>query len=97
MNVKLEKVDLWLRRKKLSLNIDKTNYLIFTTSPQICTHIEIRNNSLVKVTQLNFLGIMIESRLCFQSHTNNLCKSVSSVIYAINIVFFSISKPITKT
>ena len=32
MNAQLEKIDLWLKVNKLTLNIDKTDYMIFTSS-----------------------------------------------------------------
>ena len=51
MNVQLEKIYLWLKLNKLSLNIVKNHYMVFTNLPQNFPSIEIRNNPLVKATE----------------------------------------------
>ena len=74
MNVQLEKIDLWLKLNKLSLNIDKTHYMNFTSSSQNFPSIEIRKSPLVKVTESKFLGVIFDNRVSFKAHANELCK-----------------------
>ena len=97
MNAQLENIYLWLKVIKLSLDRDKTSYMIHTSSPQNFPSIEIRNNPLVKVTESKFLGVINDNRLSFKAHASKMCKKVSSAIGAIKRVSFFIPKSIIRT
>ena len=97
MNVQLDKFVLWLKLNKLSLNINKTHYMIFTSSSQHFPSIVIRNNPLVKVTESKFLRVIIDNRLNSNAHVDKLCIKVSSAAGAVNRVRFFIPKSMNKT
>ena len=61
MNVQLEKFYLCLKLNKLSPDIDTTHYMNFTGSPRNLPSINFRNSSLLKVTELKFLGVIIDN------------------------------------
>ena len=50
MNFPQKKNFQWLRLNKVSLNLDKTHYMIFTISSQKYPSVEVRNNPFARVT-----------------------------------------------
>ena len=61
MNLELQKIVEWLKYNKLSLNIDKTHYIIFRSirkCPVTTTHLKIENIKHVKDTK--FWGVIID-------------------------------------
>ena len=63
--MELCKVDDWLKANRLSLNIDKTFYMIITHNnyDEIDINIRIRDVQLSSVTSTKFLGVTIDDRL----------------------------------
>ena len=81
LNNELKNVDDWLVTNRLSLNVQKTSYMVFTNLllPNNI-NIEIRGSSLSKVSNMKFLGIYIDDKLSFNTHViktkNKLAKAV---------------------
>ena len=76
MNKELLKLYEWLCINRLSLNITKTNFVIFhaknkTKSP---VTILINNKAIDEVEEVKYLGIIIDSKLTFKNHINELKK-----------------------
>ena len=66
MNMELRKVDNWLCAKKLSLNLDKTAFMINSNkNKNIADAIIIRNQTISRVRSTKFLGIIIDDELRF--------------------------------
>ena len=70
----------WFRANKLSLNVAKTNYMLFTYSsqqidPQIDIHLA---NSSIK-----FFGIYIDEKLKWDQHIYNMNNKISKSLFAI--------------
>ena len=82
INVELENVSKWLVANRLSLNVNKTKFMLFTHSPVDLdsVNIKINNSNIALVQNIKFLGINIDSRLNFNHHINLLSKKLSSVI-----------------
>ena len=57
INMELRKIDEWLKANRLSLNIEKTHYMILTRSKYDSNNIEIRmrDNAITRVTSTKFL------------------------------------------
>ena len=77
LNKELKKVTEWLNANKLSLNIDKTCYMLFTTQrrnfdnfPQI----KINEIDINRVDNTKFVGVTIDSKLSWEYHIRQ-CKS----------------------
>ena len=68
----------WLKCNKLSLNIDKTDYIIFRSTrkcPVTTKHLKIDNENLKHVKDTKFLGGIIDEHLNWESHIKtNKCK-----------------------
>ena len=65
VNNELRKVIEWLNANRLSLNIDRTNFMIFrpTGKNENCPTIQINGSSIQEVDNAKFLGITIDNRL----------------------------------
>ena len=79
--MELCKVDDWLKANRLSLNIDKTFYMIITHNNYNETDINIiiRDVQLSRVTSTKFLGLTIDDRLSHGGHQSALYKQLSRV------------------
>ena len=79
-NGMLAKARLCLNR--LSLNISKTNFVIFhaINKPNHNVTILINKQAIHKVKYVKYLGILIDSHLTFKDHINELNKKISRAI-----------------
>ena len=82
INEDLRDVSSWLIANRLSLNVNKTKFMLFTHSPVDINSVQITiNNSIIAhVDNIKFLGVTIDSRLNFNIHINLLSKRLSCVI-----------------
>ena len=78
LNEELKLVQAWINSNKLSLNVEKTHYMLFSNSTKALPgNILIDNTSISQVDSTKFLGIYIDSDLSWKVHTNYLCKLLS--------------------
>ena len=81
INIELKKISNWFKENKLSLNIDKTNFMIFknkhNNKPDLHFRIEIHVKHIEKVEVTKFWGILIDNNLSWKAHTNHITKIVS--------------------
>ena len=84
LNAELAKVDTWFKCNKLSLNIKKTNYIVFTTAQsQINTEnfiLKINKQEIERVRSTKFLGVMIDDQLNFKCHIDYLMLKLSKYL-----------------
>ena len=61
----LDKLSVWFAVNKLTLNVSKTNFMVFGNSKQRNTilQVSIKNCNIKRVYVTNFLGILIDDRL----------------------------------
>ena len=79
---KMKKVTLWFHCNRLSLNVNKTKYLIFNHNiPRIIEdqplNLLIDSVKIEQVTSAIFLGFTIQSNLKWDEHIHNICKKIS--------------------
>ena len=83
MNQELKKVRKWLDANRLSLNIDKTNLVVFH-SPQIKlvepVIIRFGKKKIKRESCVKFLGIMLDANLIWKYHIAELSKKLSRSI-----------------
>ena len=92
LNRELAKLFVWFSINKLSLNLGKTNYMLFRSRPpDLELHLKINNADIPKVTATKFLGIIIDDRLNWKPHIQYV-KSKLSCIFSI---MYKASKLIT--
>jgi len=71
VNKELNNIDNWLKHDKLSLNYNKTHYMLITKQKiplDFDMKISINNNIISKVGNLKYLGVVLENKLTWNSH-----------------------------
>ena len=86
-NTELKSVDTWLTANKLSLNIDKTNYIVFRTprSKLSVQHtLQLRKKDIKRVASLKFLSIIVHEHLSWKPHMEALLKKIRITCSVVN-------------
>ena len=70
-----------LRSNRLSLNIDKTSFILFTHAHIERNYVSVSvGNHIIDQVNIRFLGIQLDSRLNFNEQVNKLCKKLARVV-----------------
>lgn len=80
LNSELQKLKLWIDSNMLSLNITKTQYMLFSHTKSYdasSLDINISNNKIKYVKSIKFLGIMIDSNISWELHSNYIRKKIA--------------------
>ena len=91
VNSELTNATLWIQANKLSLNLKKTNYMLFSNSLSILPgNVMFNGVEIERVSTFKFLGLHIDEHLNWKYHISKLCKLLSrntGVIYKLKSVF----------
>ena len=78
VNRELEKITHWFKANKFSLNIEKTSYLLFgKSSHEISSSVKIDNNIIMRVYDVTFLGVLIDSVLSWKKQNELIENKIS--------------------
>ena len=79
MNDELKKLFEWLCINRLSLNISKTNFVVFhaINKPKYPITILINKQAIEEVKFVKYLGVLIDSHLTFKAHIDELTKKIA--------------------
>ena len=80
VNKELRLVKKWLDANKLSLNVDKTNYIIFHSSSvnvSSGSDIKIGKKHIKRVKFVKFLGLLLDEHLTWKYHLSELSKKLA--------------------
>lgn len=86
MNLELQKISLWFKANKLSLNVSKTKYSIFHSQyqkkkiPSTLPKLQIDNTEIKRDKVTKFLGIYIDENLTWKHHIDTICSKISRSI-----------------
>ena len=80
VNTELNIISNWLNINKLTINISKTFYLIFTRRKLENISISLCNQQLKRKNSIKFLGVIVDDKLCWREHINYICKKISKSI-----------------
>ena len=101
LNRELVKLTNWFRVNKLSLNVAKSNYMVFGKKSSVISGIKLNGITLEKVLTTKFLGVHIDYRFRWCTHIQTVQRKVAKVIgvmYKIkNIVDMNVLLMIYKT
>ena len=86
INTELNILVEWFQANLLSLNISKTNYIVFSKKRNITANITIGNTTLARLQNTKFLGIIIASDLCWNKHIDIILNKISKNIGIISKV-----------
>ena len=83
VNKELDKLYLWLNVNRLSLNIDKTNFLIFHPYNKPLKQnvtIKINKKAISEIDYIKYLGVLVDSSLSWKYKISDLTKKISRAI-----------------
>lgn len=85
MNRELENVNNWMKVNKLSINYNKTNYIIFTNKRLLNSiDIKLEGHRLERVTETKYLGIILSEKLKWAKHVNYIKNKLSRASYILS-------------
>ena len=79
INNELGNIIKWLNANRLSLNIDKTNFMIFRpkSKKEQCPTIHINGSSILEVDSAKFLGVIIDNKLNWLEHIKCISRKIA--------------------
>ena len=89
INMELSKINEWLEINKLSINVDKTKYMIFHHQQRKLDmydqlKLSINNLPIKRTKTFNFLGIVINEFLTWNDHITYISQKINPVVGLIN-------------
>lgn len=82
INNELKKLDLWFRANKLSLNVNKTHFIMFNNKkqPRTGVNIVLNGKNIEQVSYTKFLGVTIDENVTWREHIKMVESKVSKNI-----------------
>ena len=87
LNSELNKLSTWFKANKLSLNLKKTNFMLFKPrfkSYHLPMQICINEQRIEQVKETVFLGVVLDELLSWKPHISQLARKISKSIGVIN-------------
>ena len=99
LNDELQNVSIWFKANKLSLNIKKTNFMIFQSKPSNFADLDIIiDGSIIKqVDTVKFLGLFVDSRLSWKPHIDHLSTKIAKTIGILHKIKYFVPLTILQT
>jgi len=95
MNRELKMLSIWFKVNKLSLNIAKTNFMVFTNKLNSADfNLHINNVVIERVFEAKFLGVIIDCKLNWSSHIKYIQSKIAkslSIMYKVKYLLDSTS------
>ena len=80
LNEILANISEWLKVNKLSLNVKKTHFMIFSrakSKANLSVNLKIDGENLLEVEKTKFLGVIIDNRLSWRDHVNYISGKIA--------------------
>ena len=81
LQIELTIVCEWLRANKLTLNANKTKYVIFGNKQQLLTkpdlNLCVRPSKIERVSSMKYLGVILDENLSFDEHVSYIVNKAS--------------------
>ena len=83
VNNELKNITTWVETNRLSLNLQKTTYLVITNQKNpVQLEIKVKSIAINRSTSAKLLGVIFDEKLSFKEHINYLVKKLSYANYA---------------
>ncbi len=93
MNHELLLISAWFYDNRLSINLSKTNYLLFTNKHIVNNRaIILNNNQIERKSNTKFLGVIIDDKLNWREHINNLIVKLSRDVALLKVASHCLPK-----
>ena len=96
-NIELRKVTKWMADNSLTLNVDKTEYVVFhrrqLSCPRVLSKLFINRVPLNKVDSIKFLGVILDSNLVLDVQIAGVVSKLSKFIH----ILFKIKSHLTQS
>ena len=79
VNHELKNIVHWLNANRMSLNVEKTHYIVFSNrgkTTNLDTNVQIAGSVIEKVNFTKFLGIIIDKNLTWKFHVDHVCSKI---------------------
>ena len=99
INDELKKFNSWFRSNKLSLNISKTNYVIFHATKKTVLNVDLNLNGvrIERVKSFKFLGLLINENINWNDHIKSISIKISRAVGILNKLKFYLPQTILLT
>ncbi|HMK58436.1 MAG TPA: reverse transcriptase family protein [Nitrososphaeraceae archaeon] len=101
INTELEKLAVYFCANKLSLNVQKSNYILFRSKSKLHSFpnfdVKMQNNSLKRVQNVKFLGVFIDEELSWKYHISQISQKISKSLGVLNQVRYVLSRDLLLT
>ena len=81
INLELQRIDIWLRKNKLSLNYEKTNFMLIHKQPKKVVQddfkVFINQNEIQRSATVKYLGLNFDEKLDWSTHIKNLSSQLA--------------------
>ena len=97
VNCNLKMVSDWLMANKVSLNIDKTNFIIFHPPQKVKGHIVkliVSNREIKQEKFIKYLGVLIDSHLSWKYHILHISKKIKRCIGILSKIRHSVTNQV---
>ena len=92
INLDLDKIYSWLLANKLSINVEKTKYMIFATEYKLgqCPDLTVKVNGskFKQVDRKDHLGLTLDEKLKWDKQVHAMCKKITSAVQALKSARF---------
>ena len=92
----LTELNTWLGANKLTLNTEKSSFIIFKSAKkkilQLPEHIEFLNYKIKRTTHIKFLGLTLEQNLTWNHQINEICNKLKRLFH----IFYNIRDYLSK-
>lgn len=85
--IELRKIKKWFHENKLSINWKKTKFMIFSNSQYSDITLDIDQTTVQKLTELKFLGVLLDEKLKWKSNITYLQQKISKILFKVKDLF----------
>ena len=97
LNAELNKLSIWLRANRLSLNLKKTKFIIFKPCQKVQIKLLINGQKIDQIKETVFLGVIMDENLNWKSEISHVVNKVSKRTGIIHKSSFYLSAKTLRT
>ena len=97
VNKELDKISDWLVNNKLSLNVSKSCYLLFTGEPKETFNIKLNDTEITRMDTIKYLGVMLDDKLTWKAQVNNVLGKVKKASGMLKRVSYLAPNSVNRT